>query len=92
MMHAYRGTSMGCASDCRQNMGIFLEPSQRPDLSRWNAILFQSISRGTSDVEKGNENANALAKELHNDDLNVWEDVYRTNVIGCVRELESGNR
>jgi NADP-dependent 3-hydroxy acid dehydrogenase YdfG len=42
------------------------------------------ISRGTSEVEKGHQDDNALAKELFSEDLNLWEDVYRTNVIGSV--------
>jgi NAD(P)-dependent dehydrogenase (short-subunit alcohol dehydrogenase family) len=42
------------------------------------------ISRGTSEVEKGDEDGTALAKELYAEDLSLWEDVYRTNVIGCV--------
>jgi len=40
------------------------------------------ISEGTSEVEKGDEDVNALAKELFNEDLDSWENVYRTNVIG----------
>ncbi|KIM76359.1 hypothetical protein PILCRDRAFT_826347 [Piloderma croceum F 1598] len=40
------------------------------------------ISRGTSEVEKGHEDGTALAKELYAEDLSLWEDVYRTNVIG----------
>lgn len=40
------------------------------------------ISKGTSAVEKGDDNVEELAKELWNEDQNDWEDVYRTNVIG----------
>jgi NAD(P)-dependent dehydrogenase (short-subunit alcohol dehydrogenase family) len=40
------------------------------------------ISEGTSEVEKGHESAEALSKELFNEDFAAWENVYRTNVIG----------
>ncbi|KAI0265085.1 NAD-P-binding protein [Gloeopeniophorella convolvens] len=40
------------------------------------------ISVGTSEVEKGDESADALQKELWAEKLEEWEDVYRTNVIG----------
>lgn len=40
------------------------------------------ISKGSSEVEQGDESAEALAKELWNESVEDWEDVYRTNVIG----------
>ncbi|KAL5524901.1 hypothetical protein ACEPAF_8770 [Sanghuangporus sanghuang] len=40
------------------------------------------ISKATSTVEKGDENAVALSKELWEENANDWEDVFRTNVIG----------
>jgi NAD(P)-dependent dehydrogenase (short-subunit alcohol dehydrogenase family) len=40
------------------------------------------ISLGSSEVEKGDETAEELSKELFNEDVQKWEDVYRTNVIG----------
>jgi NAD(P)-dependent dehydrogenase (short-subunit alcohol dehydrogenase family) len=35
-------------------------------------------------VKKGDESATALAEELWAVEQSEWEDVYRTNVIGCV--------
>ncbi|KAI0638550.1 NAD-P-binding protein [Trametes polyzona] len=40
------------------------------------------VSLGTSEVEKGNESAQALKDQLWNEELSDWETVYRTNVIG----------
>jgi len=40
------------------------------------------VSVGSSEVEKGDETAEELSKELFGEDLAKWEDVYRTNVIG----------
>lgn len=40
------------------------------------------ISKGKSSVEEGDKSADALKKELWNEELSDWEDVYRTNVIG----------
>ncbi|KAG1752507.1 uncharacterized protein EDB91DRAFT_1234529 [Suillus paluster] len=41
------------------------------------------ISEGTGDVEKGDESAKYLSTELFREDPVSWENVYRTNVIGC---------
>ncbi|KAG2156348.1 hypothetical protein DEU56DRAFT_231454 [Suillus clintonianus] len=41
------------------------------------------ISEGKSAVEKGDESANDLSTELFGEDQASWENVYRTNVIGC---------
>ncbi|TRM68727.1 hypothetical protein BD626DRAFT_395007 [Schizophyllum amplum] len=38
------------------------------------------ISEGSSSVEKGDESAEALSKELMSEDMASWENVYRTNV------------
>ncbi|KAL5476376.1 hypothetical protein ACEPAI_1935 [Sanghuangporus weigelae] len=40
------------------------------------------ISKATSVVEKGDEDAVALSKELWEENVNDWEDVFRTNVTG----------
>ncbi|KZT29457.1 NAD-P-binding protein [Neolentinus lepideus HHB14362 ss-1] len=40
------------------------------------------ISVGSSEVEKGHEGAEELSKELFSEEQKLWEDVYRTNVIG----------
>lgn len=40
------------------------------------------ISVGTSEVEKGEESAEALYEELWKEKMEEWEDVYRTNVTG----------
>ena len=40
------------------------------------------VSLGTSTVEKGNESARELQKELWSESQADWEAVYRTNVIG----------
>ncbi|EIW61361.1 NAD-P-binding protein [Trametes versicolor FP-101664 SS1] len=40
------------------------------------------VSLGTSEVEKGDESAQALKDELWKEELSDWETVYRTNVIG----------
>ncbi|KAI0737735.1 NAD-P-binding protein [Daedaleopsis nitida] len=40
------------------------------------------ISKGTSTVEEGEKSADALKKELWNEELSDWEETYRTNVIG----------
>ncbi|KAI5120446.1 hypothetical protein M0805_009908 [Coniferiporia weirii] len=40
------------------------------------------ITKGTSSVEKGDEDVVSLAKELWQEDTAEWEDVYRTNVMG----------
>ncbi|KAJ4482300.1 hypothetical protein J3R30DRAFT_3699730 [Lentinula aciculospora] len=40
------------------------------------------VSSGSSEVEKGDESAEQLSKELFGEDLVKWEDVYRTNVVG----------
>jgi len=40
------------------------------------------IDGDTSSVEKGHEGAQALQKELWSEEVSMWEDVYRTNVIG----------
>ncbi|EJD04805.1 NAD-binding protein [Fomitiporia mediterranea MF3/22] len=40
------------------------------------------ITKGTSEVEKGDEDAAALSKVLWDEEIVDWEDVYRTNVIG----------
>ncbi|KZT06522.1 NAD(P)-binding protein [Laetiporus sulphureus 93-53] len=40
------------------------------------------IDGSTSTVEKGDESAQALQKELWNEEVLMWESVYRTNVIG----------
>ncbi|KIJ69913.1 hypothetical protein HYDPIDRAFT_77810 [Hydnomerulius pinastri MD-312] len=40
------------------------------------------ISKGTSEVEKGDESAQDLAEELFNEDPIEWENVYKTNVTG----------
>ena len=40
------------------------------------------VSKGTSTVEKGDESADEPAQLLWNENLEDWEDVYRTNVIG----------
>ena len=37
---------------------------------------------GTSEVEQGEESAEALRKELWSEEVREWEEVYRTNVIG----------
>lgn len=39
------------------------------------------ISKGTSTVEKGDEDVKQLAEELWSEDQKNWEDVYKTNVI-----------
>lgn len=40
------------------------------------------VSVGSSEVEKGDETAKELSGELFGEDLEKWEDVYRTNVSG----------
>lgn len=40
------------------------------------------IDGDTSAVEKGDESAEALQKEWWSEEMNTWEDVYRTNVMG----------
>lgn len=45
------------------------------------------ISEGSSETEKGQESAGALADELWKEDVTQWENVYRTNVIGWVSLL-----
>ncbi|KAI0050258.1 NAD-P-binding protein [Auriscalpium vulgare] len=40
------------------------------------------VSQGSSEVEKGDESAHDLHKELWSESFQDWEDVYRTNVIG----------
>lgn len=40
------------------------------------------ITKGTSEVEKGDQSADALSDELFGEDQAAWEDVYRTNVVG----------
>lgn len=42
------------------------------------------INTISTEVEKGRESAQELSKELFNEDMNGWEDIYRTNVIGYV--------
>ena len=42
------------------------------------------ISLGTSEVEKGQESAEALQGELWAEKQGDWESVYRTNVVGYV--------
>ncbi|KZS95844.1 NAD(P)-binding protein [Sistotremastrum niveocremeum HHB9708] len=41
------------------------------------------ISKGSSEVEKGDESPQELSKELGSESVEDWEDVYRTNVIGA---------
>ncbi|OSX59512.1 hypothetical protein POSPLADRAFT_1150956 [Postia placenta MAD-698-R-SB12] len=40
------------------------------------------IDGDTSSVEKGHESVQALQKELWNEEFQMWQDVYKTNVIG----------
>ncbi|PCH40769.1 NAD(P)-binding protein [Wolfiporia cocos MD-104 SS10] len=40
------------------------------------------IDGDNSTVEKGDESVSALQRELWKEDVSMWEDVYRTNVIG----------
>lgn len=42
------------------------------------------ITEGTSEVEKGDESVKELMTELWSETVQSWENVYRTNVIGCV--------
>ena len=41
------------------------------------------ISKGSTEVERGDESAKELSEELFNEDMKNWMDVYNTNVIGC---------
>ncbi|KAG1783015.1 NAD(P)-binding protein [Suillus placidus] len=51
----------------------------------WNEINKHNagISDGKSDIEKGDRSAKDLAMELFGEDQASWENVYRTNAIGC---------
>jgi NADP-dependent 3-hydroxy acid dehydrogenase YdfG len=51
---------------------------------KWVDILVNNagISLGTSNVEAGDESAEKLSEELFNEEMNDWDDVYRTNVTG----------
>jgi len=40
------------------------------------------ISKGSTEVERGDESAKELSEELFGEEMKNWEDVYRTNVIG----------
>lgn len=47
------------------------------------------IDGDTSSVEKGHESVQALQKELWNEELQMWQDVYKTNVIGSVMVFDA---
>lgn len=52
-------------------------------MERWKILVNNAgITKGTSEVEKGDEDATQLGKELFSEEMQNWEDVYRTNVIG----------
>ncbi|KAE9393661.1 NAD(P)-binding protein [Gymnopus androsaceus JB14] len=48
-----------------------------------NLLNNAGVTFGRSDVTKGDESAEGLSKELfESEDIEKWEDVYRTNVVG----------
>lgn len=49
------------------------------------------ITGSISTVEKGDEDAVELSKELWDEKVSDWEDIYRTNAIGYVPYLHAGH-
>jgi NAD(P)-dependent dehydrogenase (short-subunit alcohol dehydrogenase family) len=41
------------------------------------------ISKGSTEVEKGDESAEDLSKDLFNEGWDDWMETYQTNVVGC---------
>ncbi|KAI4527135.1 NAD(P)-binding protein [Schizophyllum commune Loenen D] len=71
-----------CDNNDKKSILELVEAVKRDSKSVDVLVNNAGVSEGTSTVEKGDESAEALSKELFSEEISQWEDVYRTNVIG----------